>query len=173
MTKKTFLNALKQALGGEPEAHEIVNYYDELIDEATLNGELEADVVERLGSVEVIVASLGKKSKGADASEKKVKKTTFNFVVDVIVKIALVGLFIVLFSFGVTLISSSGINLFAALFKVFTSSDIQVVFYYISQIVSSIGFILIGVWVMIKMIIQIKSQVVAVDAMIRNRNEGI
>lgn len=172
MTKKTFLNALKQALGDEPEAYEIINYYDELIDEATLSGELEVDVVERLGSVEDIIASLGKKTKETHTSNKKIQKTVLNFSIDVIIKIALVGLSIVLFSFGLTLISSSGINLVAALFKVFTSSDAQVIFYYISQITLSVGFILIGVWLMIKMIIHIRSLVRVIDAVIRNRKEG-
>ena len=60
MTKQAFLQALKQALGNEPEAHEIINYYDELIDEATLSGELESDVIQRLDSVDQIVRSLGK-----------------------------------------------------------------------------------------------------------------
>ena len=58
MTKQAFLQALKQALGNEPEAHEIINYYDELIDEATLSGELESDVIQRLDSVDQIVPVL-------------------------------------------------------------------------------------------------------------------
>lgn len=173
MTKTTFLNELKQALGNEPEAFEIINYYDELIDEATLSGELEVDVVKRLGSVEDIVASLGKKPKGHYISNKKIQKTRFDFIVDVIAKMMLAGLFIVLFSFGLTLTSSSGVSLFGALFRLFKTTDVQVLFYYISQIVQSVGFLMIGVWLMIKAVIQIRLLVVSIDTTIKNRKEGI
>lgn len=173
MNKKTFLKNLKTALAEEPEAAEIINYYDELIDEATLNGELEEDVVARLGSVDAIIASLGEKTKGSfkDATSQNKKKT--NIIATIIGRLALIFLFIIILSFSIGLLSTSMLNLFTSLLKIVSASSSMVAFYYLSQIALSVGLILVSIYLIIKMVTQLKEILTFLFNIITKRKEVV
>ncbi|PKK86250.1 MAG: hypothetical protein CVV63_04515, partial [Tenericutes bacterium HGW-Tenericutes-8] len=128
MTKVAFLQALKQALGNEPEAHEIINYYDELIDEATLNGELESDVIARLDSVEQIVRSLGKNPQAYKRKNTVVDKTV-DVTLTIIGKIVLTFLCGIAALIGLSFTSSGGISMFSTIYRLVTATDTMVILY--------------------------------------------
>jgi uncharacterized membrane protein len=171
MTKQAFLQTLKQALGNEPEAHEIINYYDELIDEATLSGELESDVIQRLDSVDQIVRSLGKDPQAYKRKNTVVDKTV-NLTVTLIGKIAIVFLCGVTALIGISFVSSAGISIFSSIYRLVGITDTMVILYFVSQLVFSVGLTLIGVWITIKMIGYIKQTIQEIDQLF-NQKKGV
>lgn len=151
MDKKGFLKELKVALKGDIDAAEVITYYNELIDEAVLNGELESDVVKRLGSVSDIVSIMGKRPDENKVSTNKNKPLTKVFF-KIIGLIAYMILVFMLVSIGF----GGGIGFFTNLVFVFRASTVAVAFYYVFQMVIAVGLALVSSSLILLIIKKIK-----------------
>jgi len=150
MNKKQFLKQLKKALGRGRETANIINYYDELIEEAKLNGELEVDVIARLGTIESIVASISEQPKDTyKTSSTKANKQT-NVVLTITSKVVVIILSLFLLIVLASVIIANSINIVQSVYKLFTNNDVLVKFYYGSEIIFTIGVILIAIFIIIK-----------------------
>lgn len=151
MDKKGFLKELRLALKGDIDQAEVVTYYNELIDEAVLNGELESDVVKRLGSVSDIVSAMGKRVDGnITPTNKNMPWTKVFFRI-----IGLIAYVIWVFMF-VSIGFGGGIGFFTNLVFVFRASSSAVAFYYVFQMVIAVGLVLVSASLIIMIIKKIK-----------------
>ncbi|MDY3195835.1 MAG: DUF1700 domain-containing protein [Paracholeplasma sp.] len=136
MTKKQFLNELKLALGNDVEQQDILKYYEELIDEAVLDGESEEEMIKRLGSVKEIIQTMGK-TYPANLTKKRESVTLFKQVLLMIVSV--IALF-----FFISLISSGGISFFTTLLRVGQYESLYLDLYFLSEALIAVGVIFIS-----------------------------
>jgi len=156
MNKKTFLKTMKTALKNHPDSSEIINYYDELIEEAKLNGEDEEVVVKRLGSVEAIVSSLDQSPKGTFATKNPPVKKNPSFIAILIGNVLLIALSVVGFAAVTGFMLGGWTSLFISVYRLFTTKEFIISIYYVSQIILAIGIILICLYILISIINNIK-----------------
>lgn len=180
MTKLTFLQALKEGLSGYSDGAEILNYYEELIDEAVANGEIESDFIQKLGSIEQIIRTVKK-----DASFKLKVKNKENYMLSEVISqtskviaifFTVIGV-IVAGSISISFISSGGISFVTYLVFLLTKdiSRLEVLIYYASSMILGIGLVLVGVVILTTLIrktkIWLDQAILKIDQIIKRRQK--
>lgn len=180
MTKLVFLQALKEGLSGYSDGAEILNYYEELIDEAVANGEIESDFIQKLGSIEQIIRTLKK-----DASFKLKVKNKENYMLSEVISqtskviaifFTVIGV-IVAGSISISFISSGGISFVTYLVFLLTKdiSRLEVLIYYASSMILGIGLVLVGVVILTTLIrktkIWLDQAILKIDQIIKRRQK--
>lgn len=180
MTKLEFLQQLKTGLENYSDGSEILNYYEELIDDAVSNGEIETEFIHRLGSVEQIIRTIKK-----DANFKLKVKNKENYALREVISQAskVIALFftviavIVAGSISISFISSGGISFITYLVLLLTKdvSRIEVLIYYVSSMVLGIGLVLVGVVIITTLIrktkIYLEKAIVKIDELLKRRQK--
>ena len=180
MTKLEFLQALKSGLASYSDQAEILNYYEELIDEAVANGEVEAEFVHKLGSIEQIIRTIKK-----DANFKLKVKNRENYMLREVISQASKGIalfftiigVIVLGSISISFISSGGISFITYLVFLLTKdvSRIEVLIYYVSSMVLGMGLVMVGVVIITTLIkktkIYLDKAIIKIDQIIKRRQK--
>lgn len=180
MTKFTFLQALKDGLAGYADSSEILNYYEELIDEAVANGEVESEFIQKLGSIEQIIRTLKK-----DSSFKLKVKNKENYMLSEVISQTSKGIaifftvigVIVAGSVSISFISSGGISFVTYLVFLLTKdvSRLEVLIYYVSSMVLGIGLVLVGVVIITTLIrktkIWLDLAILKIDQIIKRRQK--
>jgi uncharacterized membrane protein len=180
MTKLEFLQALKSGLASYSDQAEILNYYEELIDEAVANGEVETEFVHKLGSVEQIIRTIKK-----DANFKLKVKNRENYMLREVISQASKGIalfftiigVIVLGSISISFISSGGISFITYLVFLLTKdvSRIEVLIYYVSSMVLGMGLVMVGVVIITTLIkktkIYLDKAIIKIDQIIKRRQK--
>lgn len=152
MKKNEFLSILKKELSymARQEQNEILDYYDEMINDAVESGESERDFIASLGSVDEIARNIRKDTSFLESIKSKSSfrvTNVFSITVKIIGYFFFAILLIVVISIGFSF-SVSGISLMAAggmmvaMLQVF---DAVTVLFFVSMIVFGLGFLLIGV----------------------------
>lgn len=180
MTKLAFLQALKEGLSGYSDGAEILNYYEELIDEAVANGEIESDFIQKLGSIEQIIRTVKK-----DASFKLKVKNKENYMLSEVISqtskviaifFTVIGV-IVAGSISISFISSGGISFVTYLVFLLTKdiSRLEVLIYYASSMILGIGLVLVGVVILTTLIrktkIWLDQAILKIDQIIKRRQK--
>lgn len=150
MSKKEFLKKLKKALKNDTDKVELVNYYEELIDEAVLNGEKEDDVIARLGTVSEIISAMGKERPKDMKSDKQNSNSKSVFRIIGLIGYLLLSLLLLSMAF------SGGAALFINLTEVFKPNKSTVIFYYIFQMLIAIALVLIASSVFVNILKKMK-----------------
>ncbi|MCU0105576.1 DUF1700 domain-containing protein [Acholeplasma vituli] len=180
MTKFTFLQALKDGLAGYTDSSEILNYYEELIDEAVANGEVESEFIQKLGSIEQIIRTLKK-----DSSFKLKVKNKENYMLSEVISQTSKGIaifftvigVIVAGSVSISFISSGGISFVTYLVFLLTKdvSRLEVLIYYVSSMVLGLGLVLVGVVIITTLIrktkIWLDLAILKIDQIIKRRQK--
>lgn len=180
MNKLTFLQQLKTGLSGYSDSAEILNYYEELIDDAVANGEVEVEFIQKLGSIEQIIRTLKK-----DASFKLKVKNKENYMLSEVISQTSKGIaifftvigVIVAGSISISFISSGGISFVTYLVYLITKdiSRLEVLIYYVSSMVLGIGLVLVGVVIITTLIrktkIWLDKAIVKIDHIIKRRQK--
>jgi uncharacterized membrane protein len=180
MTKLAFLQALKEGLATYNDASEILNYYEELIDEAVASGEIEAEFIHKLGSIEQIIRTLKK-----DANFKLKVKNRENYMLREVISQASKGIalfftvigVIVLGSISISFISSGGVSFITYLVFLLTKdvSRVEVLIYYVSSMVLGIGLVLVGVVIITTLIRKTKvwldQAIIKIDQLLKRRHK--
>lgn len=180
MNKLTFLQQLKAGLNGYSDSAEILNYYEELIDDAVANGEVEVEFIQKLGSIEQIIRALKK-----DASFKLKVKNKENYMLSEVISQTSKGIaifftvigVIVAGSISISFISSGGISFVTYLVYLITKdvSRLEVLIYYVSSMVLGIGLLLVGVVIITTLIrktkIWLDKAIVKIDQIIKRRQK--
>lgn len=150
MDKKTFIKELEKTLHNYEDKDEIINYYEELIDEAVSSDEDEIEFISKLGTPKQIKETLL-----SDGSFKEKLKEKKNFQIKGIVSVTakvlsgvVVGFVafimgIIAFSFVVSGVGNS-FNVIVRLILNFPTT-FEVLMFIISQFLLGIGFLLIGI----------------------------
>lgn len=149
MTKKEFLKQLRLSLKNEADKEEIINYYDELIDEATLNGEIESQFIDRLGPIDDIIKQMDKTpyKKRENKSVEVVKKTTSKvsrLLLETLIMSGYALLMVVSFSF----IVGGAFQTVKSVSHMGNASTNEVMIYYIGEMIFTIGLCLMGIGLM-------------------------
>lgn len=163
MNKKEFLKKLKQALKNDVDKIELINYYDELIDEAVLNGEYESDVIARLGSVSEIISAMDKERPKNMKTNNKSGAIQFVFRI-----IGLIG-YLFLSLLLVSMVFSGGIGIFTNLTEVLKANKSTVMLYYVFQTLIAIAVILIASSVFVNILKKMKSMINKLSLAERNK----
>lgn len=150
MDRKTFIKQLRFELKKKRklDVEEVIYYYDELIQDAVETGELESDVVDRLGDIKSIV-----KQVSADESFiTKVKETNLNSLKNVLstsVKIisAVVFAFLVFIAIitgGSIMVSGVGVIISALIAVATAAEELAEYLILFGTVIIGIGMILLG-----------------------------
>ncbi|MCV2231983.1 DUF1700 domain-containing protein [Paracholeplasma manati] len=180
MTKLEFLQQLKTGLSAYSDQAEILNYYEELIDDAVSNGEVESEFIHKLGSIEQIIRTLKK-----DANFKLKVKNRENYMLREVISQASKGIalfftiigVIVLGSISISFISSGGVSFITYLVFLLTKdvSRVEVLIYYVSSMVLGIGLVMVGVVIITTLIkktkIWLDKAIVKIDHIIKRRQK--
>lgn len=131
MSRDTFLKELETALKKRltiEEVHEAVSYYDELIKDRLENNESEREVIQSLGSIDIIVQNMTMESLEKRPAPKSVKgvldifHTLLHIAKTPIAIVISIVFIVVLFAFGVVVFSlvvsgfASGVAILASFF---------------------------------------------------------
>lgn len=109
MTKKTFVDQLEKRLKkyDNIDRKEIINYYNELIEDRIENGENEEDVIVSLGSIDMIIANLtGEKQVEPKIVEREKKISTPKVICLIVLSPLWFVMLITLFSLLIALVST-------------------------------------------------------------------
>ncbi len=180
MTKLEFLKQLKTGLSSYADGAEILNYYEELIDDAVSNGEIESDFIHKLGSVEQIIRTIKK-----DANFKLKVKNRENYALREVISQAskVIALFftiigvIVLGSISISFITSGSVSFITYMVFLLTKdvSRVEVLIYYVSSMVLGLGLLLVGVVIISTLIRKTKTwldrAIIKIDELIKRRQK--
>lgn len=150
MKKFEFLSKLEHKLKNEDQKDEILGYYQELIEEATLNGEDEEVFIKRLGSVEMINQTLENEPAFIENLKKKKNYNIHRVFSKTILIVARIIYWLFVFVVGLITFSlfasSIGIVFQTIIFLIYEvkSTTLVMLVYQGLQILIAISFVLFG-----------------------------
>ena len=159
MTKKAFIKQLNTALMRETDRKEIITYYEELIDEAILNGEVEQEFIEKLGPIDQIVLQMDKtpyKNKTTQAIV--IKKQTSKGLRILLQTVILFWLGICML-IGFSFLVGGPVQFVRSLIRLFESSSTELMIYYVGEVLFAFGLTLMGFWIIFQCVAVIKKSI--------------